>query len=122
LNVFFSWSFTSVDGYGSIATTTTTINVAPTSGIYINGTVRSGGIAVEGVTVSTNTSITTTTDASGFYSLPVTAGTYQLTAAKDPVYYTNSSVIATVVSGVVVQDIELVIKPTGTITGSVTNV
>ncbi|MBU4221796.1 MAG: hypothetical protein KKA10_09270 [Euryarchaeota archaeon] len=122
MNVFFSWSFTSVDGYGSIATTTTTINVAPTSGIYINGTVRSGGIAVEGVTVSTNTSITTTTDASGFYSLPVTAGTYQLTAAKDPVYYTNSSVIATVVSGVVVQDIELVIKPTGTITGSVTNV
>ena len=121
MNVFFSWSFTSVDGYGNIATTTTTINVAPTSGIYINGTVRSGGIAVEGVTVSTNTSITTTTDASGFYSLPVT-GTYQLTAAKDPVYYTNSSVIATVVSGVVVQDIELVIKPTGTITGSVTNV
>jgi len=93
---------------------------ADTSDTYINGTVRSGGIAVEGVTVSTNTSITTTTDASGFYSLAVT-GTYQLTVAKEPVYYTNSSVTATVASGVDVQDIELVRKPTGTISGSVTN-
>jgi len=94
---------------------------ADTSDTYINGTVRSGGIAVEGVTVSTNTSISTTTDASGFYSLPVTAGTYQLTAAKEPVYNTNSSVTATVDSGVVVRDIELVIKLTGTISGSVLN-
>ena len=46
-------------------------------------------------------------DASGFYSLPVTAETYELTASLEPVYYTNSSVTATVVSGVVVQDIEL---------------
>jgi len=34
---------------------------------------------------------------------------------------TNSSVTADVVSGVVVQDIELLIKPTGKISGSVTN-
>jgi len=88
---------------------------------YINGTVKSGGTGVEGVTVSTNTSITTTTDAFGFYSLPVTTGTYELTASLEPVYHTNSSVTAAVVSGVVVQDIELDIKPTGTITGSVTN-
>jgi len=38
------------------------------------------------------------------------------------VYYTNSSVTTAVDSGVVVQDIELFIKLTGTITGSVTNV
>ncbi len=76
----------------------------------INGIVKCDGIAVEGVTVSTNTSIMTTTDASGFYSLTVTAGTYQLTAAKEPVYYTNSSVTADVASGVVVQDIELLKK------------
>ena len=87
---------------------------------YINGTVKTGGTGVKGVTVSTNTSINTTTDAFGFYSLAVT-GTYQLTAAKEPTYYTNSSVTATVASGVVVQDIELVRKPTGTISGSVTN-
>ncbi len=48
---------------------------ADTSRTYINGTVRSGGIGVECVTVSTNTSITATTDASGSYSLPVTART-----------------------------------------------
>ncbi len=116
------WSFSSNDGWGGTATRTTTITVTDTSGPYINGTVRSGGTGVEGVTVSTNTTISTTTDASGFYSLPVTAGTYQLTARLEPVYYTNSSETAAVVSGVVVRDIELLIKPTGTITGSVTNV
>ena len=78
---------------------------------------------VEGVTVSTNTSISATTDASGLYSIAVTAGTYELTAALEPVYYTNSSMIVTVGSGgVVVQDIELVRKPTGSITESVANV
>ncbi len=116
------WSFSSNDGWGGTAANTTTITVTDTSGTYINGTVRSGGAGVEGVTVSTNTTISTTTNALGFYSLPVTAGTYQLTAGLEPVYYTNSSETAVVVSGVVVQDIELLIKPTGTITGSVTNV
>ncbi len=115
------WSFSSDDGYGGIATNTTTITVSDTSGTYINGTVKSGGTGVEGVTVSTNTTISTTTDAFGFYSLPVTAGTYQLTAAREPVYYPNSSVTAAVSSGVVVQDIELLIKPKGTISGSVAN-
>ncbi len=116
------WSFSSNDGYGGIATNTTTITVTNTLGTYINGTVRSGGNAVEGIKVSTNTSINTTTDAYGFYSLPVSAGAYELTAAREPVYYTNSSVTADVQTGVVVRDIELLIKPTGTITGSVTNV
>jgi hypothetical protein len=100
---------------------TTTITVTDTSGIYINVTVRSGGIGVESVTVSTNTTISTTTDASGFYSFPVTAVTYELTAGLEPVYYTNSSVTASVVSGVVVKDIDLTESPTGTITGSVMN-
>lgn len=115
------WLFNSSDSYGGMADEAITVDVADTSGTYINGTVKSGGIGVGGVTVSTNTSITTTTDASGFYSLAVTAGAYQLTAAREPVYYTNSSVTAAVVSGVVVRDIELIETPTGTITGSVTN-
>ncbi len=116
------WYFRSVDGYGGIAMNTTTITVTDISGTYINGTVRSGGNAVEGVKVSTNTSINTTTDAYGFYSLPVSAGAaYELTAALEPVYYTNSSVTAVVGTGVVVRDIELDIKPTGTISGSVLN-
>lgn len=120
------WSFSSSDGFGGTASNTTTITVTdiPPSMTFINGTVLDNATkaGIGGVTVSTNTSISTTTDASGFYSLPVTAGTYQLTAALEPVYYTNSSMVVTVGSGaVVVQDIELVMKPTGTITGSVTN-
>ena len=116
------WSFSSNDGWDGIEMRTTTITVTATSGTYINGTVRSGGSGVEGVTVSTNTTVSTTTDASGFYSLPVTAGSYELTASLEPEYYTNSSVTASLDSGVVVRDIELLIKPTGTISGSVTNV
>ncbi len=120
------WSFSSDDGYGGIATNTTTIIVSdiPPSMTYINGTVKdsSTGEGIEGVKVSTNTTFSTNTDASGFYSLAVTAGAYELTAKLDPVYYTNSSAAASVGSGaVVVQDIELLIKPTGTITGSVSN-
>ena len=78
---------------------------------------------IEGVTVSTNSSVSATTGPSGFYSLAVAAGTHELTAALEPVYYTNSSMTVTVESGqVAVQDIELARKPTGTISGSVTNV
>jgi hypothetical protein len=113
------WFFRSDDGYGGNATNTTTITVTGISGTYINGTVRSGGNAIEGVKVSTNTTISITTDAYGFYSLPVTSGAYELTAVRDPEYYTNNSVTAIVVSGVLVEDIELLIKPTGTISGNV---
>jgi hypothetical protein len=78
--------------------------------------------AIPGVTVST-TGVSTVTDGSGFYSLAVASGSYPLTATYDIRYYTNSSVtVSTTSSAVVVQDIELVMKPTGTITGSVTNV
>ncbi len=34
------------------------------------------------------------------YSFPVTAGMYEMTAAREPVYYSNSLVSAAVVSGV----------------------
>jgi hypothetical protein len=90
---------------------------------YINGTVMENGTLnpLPGVTVST-TGVSTTSNASGFYSLPVSENTYALVATLNPTHYTNSSVtVSTVGSAVVVQDIELVRKPTGTITGSVTN-
>ncbi|VVB89014.1 Uncharacterised protein [uncultured archaeon] len=71
--------------------------------------------------VSTSTGISTTTSASGFYSFAVAAGTYDLTARLEPEYYMNNSVTVTTVSGaVMVQDIELIVKPTGNITGNVT--
>ena len=88
---------------------------------YINGTVKDSVTkeVLPGVTVST-TGASTMSDASGFYSLPVASGTYPLTAIYDIRYYTNSSItVSTVENAAVVQDIEMVKKPTGNITGSV---
>ncbi|HWR26645.1 MAG TPA: hypothetical protein VN316_02085, partial [candidate division Zixibacteria bacterium] len=91
---------------------------------YINGTVKanSTGNGLAGVFVSANSTISTTTNTTGFYSFAVTAGTYGLTAKLDPTYYTNNTLsVSTIESAVVIQDIELLKKPTGNITGSVTN-
>lgn len=89
---------------------------------YINGTVMDSITkeVLAGVKVST-TGASTTSNASGFYSLPVASGTYPITATYDFRYYTNSSVtVSTELSAVVVQDIEMVKKPIGNITGNVT--
>lgn len=92
-------------GYGNI------------SGTVLNGT------GIPGVVVTTNTSNSTTSDTSGFYYLFVPAGAYNLTATKEPVFYSNSSVIVRAISGTtIMQDIELIKKPTGTINGTVTSV
>ena len=89
---------------------------------FINGTVidslNKTGIA--GVMVSTNTSLSTTTDATGFYSFAVTDGSYNLTATYDIRYYTNITTVSTIGQAVVWQEIELIKKPTGSITGNVT--
>jgi hypothetical protein len=89
---------------------------------YINGTVIDSGIShtpLVGVTVST-TGHSTVTDGSGRYSLAVASGSYPLTASYDIRYYTNSSVtVSTVLVPVVNQDIVLQLKPTGTISGTV---
>lgn len=88
---------------------------------HINGTVLDSvtKAGIKGVTVFTNTSVFTTTDSSGFYSLAVPEGTYELTCAFDPKYYLNRTTISTELSALVTQDIELVKKPTGMITGIV---
>ncbi len=75
---------------------------------------------VSGVTVSTNTSYSTMTNASGFYSLPVSAGTYALKYILDPIYYPNNSTLLITSGSVLIPDIEFVKKPTGTIKGIVT--
>jgi hypothetical protein len=63
-----------------------------------------------------------TTDASGFYSLLVPAGAYNLTATQEPVFYPNTSVVVTAIAGTTVaQDIELIRKPMGTINGTVSS-
>lgn len=90
---------------------------------FINGTVldKYNQIGIQGVNISTNTTVSNMTDANGLYSLPVTDGTFELTASLDPEYYTNSSItVSTAGYAVVWKDIVLEKKPTGNITGRVT--
>jgi hypothetical protein len=90
---------------------------------YDNGTVYGTlGNKLGGAIVSTNTGISTITNGTGFYSLSLANGTYHLIASKEPEYYPNSSVIVTVTAlTTITQDITLTLKPTGTISGKVTN-
>ena len=89
---------------------------------YNNGTVYGTlGNHIAGVTVSTDTGISTTTNETGFYSLSSINGTYHLTASKEPEYYPNSSVSVTVIAGTnITTNIILDLKPTGNITGILT--
>ena len=90
---------------------------------YDNGTVYGIlGVKLAGAIVSTDIGISTTTNETGFYSLSLANGTYHLTASKEPEYYTNSSVVVNVAAfTTITQDIILTAKPTGNITGKVTN-
>lgn len=90
---------------------------------FINGTVMDNvnKTGISGVKVFTNTSNSTMTNASGFYSFAVASGTYNITATFEPTYYTNSTTVSTIGEAVVIQDIELINKPTGNITGKVTS-
>lgn len=88
---------------------------------FINGTVKdnSTGNNLTGVTVSANSTLSKTTDETGFYSFAVTNGSYNLISTYDIRFYTNTTTVSTIGQDVVWQDIELVKKPTGNITGSV---
>jgi hypothetical protein len=93
---------------------------------FINGTVRNGSISgneIQGVTVRTNTDVSTVTDISGFYSLRLPNGTYALTATKDPEYYPNITIPVRTVTAYFTEDQDIIMKekPTGTISGVVTN-
>jgi hypothetical protein len=110
-----------VDTSGNINATMVT-NTATISERYINGTVKDSITkdVLAGVKVST-IGASTTSNAYGFYSLAVDSGTYPITATYDIRYNLNNSVtVSTALNTVVVQDIELVKKPTGNITGSIT--
>ena len=92
---------------------------------FINGTVKdnSTGNSLSGVTVSANSPLSTTSDATGFYSFAVTNGTYNLVSTINDIrYYTNTTTVSTNGQAAVIQDIEMVRKPTGNITGSVQSV
>jgi hypothetical protein len=90
---------------------------------FINGTVLDNSCrnSLAGVTVSANSTLSTTSNATGFYSFAVNQGTLDLTATSYITYYANSSTISTIGKAVVKHDIELVKKPKGNISGSVTS-
>ena len=98
----------------------TTLTVEPPKG-YINGTVTSGGSPVADAVVST-TGASTTTDVNGNYSLRLLEGTYDVTASKEPAYTDNTvSGVVVIVDTTTIQDIVLIQKPLGEISGVVTN-
>lgn len=89
---------------------------------YVNGTVLDNvtRIGIAGAIVTTNSSITATTNGTGFYSLDLKEGCYAVTVTVDPEYYPNSSGITIVLKdSTTVQDVELIKKPTGMISGIV---
>jgi len=87
------------------------------NGTVIDSITRTG---ISGVTVFSNSSGSTTTNAAGFYSLAVTAGTHDVTYTLDPIYYPNKKKTSITSNPLIIQDIEFVKKPIGTITGIVT--
>jgi len=113
-----------VDSTGNINSTivSNTTSTKPPLVRYINGTLFDSidKTGIPGGVVFTNTSISIT-NSSGFYSLAVSAGTYDLTAMYDPKYYPNNTLtVTTDFSAAVTQDIQLLKKPTGNITGRIT--
>ncbi|HYN44376.1 MAG TPA: hypothetical protein VER35_00085 [Candidatus Limnocylindrales bacterium] len=107
---------------GDISTTkSTTLTVELQNG-YINGTITNGSSNVSDAIVSTM-GTSTTSDIDGRYSLKVPPGTYNVTASKHPTHNDNTvySVPVTALNTTIV-NITLEIKPTGTISGLVTNV
>ena len=91
---------------------------------YINGTVVDSVTqqGISGAIVTTNTSITTTTNGTGYYSFHLIEGAYELTVTSDPEYYTNSSVIAIATNDPVIMLVtEIEKKPIGNITGRIQN-
>ncbi|NJD77391.1 MAG: hypothetical protein FIB08_09900 [Candidatus Methanoperedens sp.] len=91
---------------------------------FINGTVKNGSIAgelVPGVTVTAGT-VSAVTDGSGNYSLSLPTGTYTLNATKNPEFNAISIPnVGVTAPGTTQQDIFIIKKATGTITGVVTS-
>lgn len=101
------------------------VNITPQWVRYISGTVRDSinktGIPYATVTLNNNTS--TTTNETGFYSFNVIENAYNLATVLNPEYYTNNTItISTINIEVTEQDIELLKKPTGTISGGVVSI
>lgn len=88
---------------------------------YINGTVIDNfGDFVPGATIITNTGISAKSLSNGSYYLALGIDNYQLMASLEPGYFANNSVNVTAQASITVtQDIILIKKQMGTISGSV---
>jgi len=91
---------------------------------FVNGTVmNSSGFGIAGATVITNTGVSSITDINGFYSLDLIIGTYDLTAIKEPEFYSNNTFASVNVTNSATEIREAILeeRPKGTISGVVTN-
>ncbi|PWB56916.1 MAG: hypothetical protein C3F06_00035 [Candidatus Methanoperedenaceae archaeon] len=97
-----------------------TLVVQPLGG-FINGTITSGGSALEGALVST-TSASDITGPDGTYSLSVPPDTYTVTVSMEPTHdsSTTSNVVVTALN-TSYANMTLSLRPTGTISGTITN-
>ncbi|TFH41793.1 MAG: carboxypeptidase regulatory-like domain-containing protein, partial [ANME-2 cluster archaeon] len=95
------------------------VNIPGIHGTVLDNNTMTG---IAGAIVTTNTGNSTITNESGYYSMDLVVGTYDLNVTSDFTYYPNSSVTVEVPPGTTVnQDIKLEKKPTGTISGAVTS-
>jgi hypothetical protein len=110
-----------INGDVSTVKNATLTVVSPTG--YINVSVTSGGLPVPDANIWITNSDIKTTDVNGNYTFIVSEGTYNVTASKQPTHNdkTVSGIVVTP-SNTTIVNIDLEKKPTGTITGSVTNV
>jgi len=100
---------------------TATLIVLDSNG-FVNGTVmNSSGFGIAGATVITNTGVSSTTDINGFYSLDLMIGNYDLTAIKEPEFYSNNSFASVNVTNSATEIREAILeeKPKGTINGTI---
>ncbi len=90
---------------------------------YINGTIRCNNTEIHDALITTDSGDSTITNSTGFYSIRVAPAFNNLTIIHEPEHYPNSTIKVIAISGnTVIQDIELMEKPTGTIGGEVRNI
>jgi len=95
------------------------ISITSADAGYINGTITgSNGEYLNNSYILTNQSNSTYSNSTGFYSLSLPDGIYNITISNNPRFYQNQTDNIQV-SGTIIHDVNLTIKPTGTITGCV---
>lgn len=92
--------------------------IFPVSGYYLNGTIlnNSDSTGLNNTIISDGIN-TTYSNTTGFYSLNNVSGSKNYTFSNNPKFYQNITNIT--ITGNTIRDVNLSLKPTGTITGCV---